>query len=169
MESIETLNQRLTDTYGKDFLNRPRFRIVHSETQFEKRLGTYTDYLGDIFLREVTEVRLVKKYGFVKGKFILEMVSPKVDSTVKNHNGYEALFVFQTDKGDYLEPIWRAIEYIIYMVQLPISKDSPNTLAENEAKDIEAERQFILDYMSRPFDGALSFGEAVTVPEMKNE
>jgi hypothetical protein len=54
MENISAINKRLVELYGKSIDGRPNFRIVFSDTQYEKRFGTFEVTCGDIFLREET-------------------------------------------------------------------------------------------------------------------
>src|SRR5689334_9373374 len=75
VEKIEVLNSRLVDHFGIDTVTGDAiWRIVFSEDQFEKRLGTYDDITkGGIYLRTVTEVREVPKYRqWIHKKYILE-------------------------------------------------------------------------------------------------
>ena len=42
-ESIESINKKLLEEYGTEFTTSPRFRVVFSEDQYEKRLTDFTD------------------------------------------------------------------------------------------------------------------------------
>lgn len=115
LERIETLNQRLIDRYGR-FLdtNHPLYRIVWSEDQLEKRKITHTK---DGFQLLTPEIQEVPKYRqWVHNKFILENlhVVPEFSNTdLVEKLSYEPLWVFETEKGEAIAPIWPAVEVII--------------------------------------------------------
>lgn len=118
VESIGYINRKLIDEFGIDSIkNIPIFRVVWSEDQFEKRLGTYTDSTpSGIFIREVTEIREVPKYRqWIQQKYVLERLCliPEYQKTVlpvgETDDGqvtYEPLFVFEDVNGKYLPPQW---------------------------------------------------------------
>src|SRR5262245_39183754 len=61
---IETINANLLRDW-RVLDGRPIYRIVWSDTQLEMRRGKYSEFYGDhIFIREVEEVREVKKYWY---------------------------------------------------------------------------------------------------------
>jgi hypothetical protein len=164
MESIETINSRLKENYGSDLQGNAFYRLVWSTGEVEKRLGTFQDYYGQIYLRTVTEVRQVPKYPNNLNRFVLEILLKGAGpEEVKDYNYYEPLYVFERDDGTPLEPIWRAIEFLVQMHRFPVKRTPGDADREHEAT-MAKEREFYLDYLKRPFDGALSFGEAVTVP-----
>lgn len=115
MNEIE-INEKLLNHFGKDLYNNPNYRIVWSSNQLEKRFGNYEDYSesGDIFLREVKEVREVKKYPLFEDFWILEFITPNIaNDELKSKLSYEPLWVFRDRFGNRLEPQWWAIELII--------------------------------------------------------
>ena len=172
MESITDINARLKSRFGCDPLGRPNYRLVWSTGETEKRLGTFTDYFGMIYLRTVTEVREVPKYPNNPDRFALEfLLRQPPPSEVKNYNFYEPIFVFEQQNGTPLEPVWRAIEFIIYMHRYPVRKTAADIEDEFDAQ-LEKERLFYLDYLNdtgSAFGGALKHGEGVVVPEMPKE
>jgi hypothetical protein len=162
MESIQTINKRLTDRFGLDVeSNRPRYRVVFADEQLESR-GVIDRYLHK-------EVLLVPKYNFAKGRYVLEKLSKDHPSEVKNHNGYEALFVFQNNKDEFLPVVWNMVEYIVKTSLLPVEKMTDADWEALDNAEREKERQEFLAYLERPFDGALEYGEAVVVPELPGD
>lgn len=117
MESIETLNKRLIEYYSYFEAELPNYRLVFSDDQYEVRLGDYTDYSEEgIFLREVTEFRNVKKYPFIKHKWILEKCLPSNSNALVTKVSYESIWTFGKMGDPYGEPIfpkWIALQFII--------------------------------------------------------
>lgn len=113
MERIETLNERLLNTYGK-IEHLQQWRLVWSEDQYEKR---FTDYTPDGFRLLSPMVAELPKYKqWVHNKYILERVMPVGDIDREQLLGkysYEPVWVFQDAKGEPLPPIWDAIQLII--------------------------------------------------------
>lgn len=119
-EPVESINNQLVNLFGVDTLTGlPMWRIVFSEDQFEKRLGTYDDYSpAGLYLRTVTEVREVPKYRqWIKAKYVLEnlVVVPEANQgdLPSSRLSYEPIWVFQTEGGEYLPPRLDAAKFII--------------------------------------------------------
>ncbi len=167
-EPIELINKRLDDTYGRDITNKPKYRIVLADTQFEKRLGTYRDYADEgrqIFLREVVEVREVYKYAAFLGYYILEK---KVDCPanmfeIKQHNGYECLWVFRYKNGNQQELYWRAIAFLVDS-NLSGYRTKTSDVIEQAKKIEKAEMEYFMAYLENEetaFNGTIGSGESV--------
>ena len=114
METISVINKRLIERFGVSIDGRPNFRVVFSDTQYEKRYGTFEVYVGNIFLREETCLKEVPKYSYISGKHVLEQLmygdfpdQPFVTSS------YEPLWTFQDANRNPLPPIWDAVEVIV--------------------------------------------------------
>ncbi len=118
-EPIEFINKQLERKYGKYINGMPNWRVVFSEDQFEKRLGTYSDFTPEgIFLREVTEVREAPKYRqWVHEKYILEGLTliPEINQAELpvSRLSYELMWVFEDGAGGYLPPRFDACIFII--------------------------------------------------------
>lgn len=118
-ELVCDINDRLKTIFGIDTITgQPIWRIVFSEDQYEKRFGTYDDYAGSIYLRTVTEVRLVPKYKqWIHEKYILErlVVVPEQnqEELPTARVSYEVIWVFEDKNGNYLPPKWEAAKFII--------------------------------------------------------
>lgn len=111
-ESIESINEKLLNEYGTEFGKSPKFRVVFSEDQFEKRVMDYTDEGFELL---IPEVRLVPKYKqWIKAKYILERLVPAPeDSDLTVKVSYEPLWTFQDNKGNYLPPFFEGCKLII--------------------------------------------------------
>src|ERR1035437_7701679 len=111
-ETIESINKKLLEEFGTEFGNSPRFKVVFSEDEYEKRL---TDFTDEGFELITPEVRLLPKYKqWVREKYILERLVPIVgetDLTVKV--SYEPCWVFQSPKGSYLPPFYDGCKLVI--------------------------------------------------------
>ena len=130
-EPIESINKQLERLFGVDTVSgRPMWRIVWSEEQFEKRLGTFDDYTPEgIYLRTVTEVREVPKYRqWIKERFVLEnlVIVPDVNSgdLPMEKVSYEPKWVFETQRGEYLPPRMDASKLIIDTIYAAMGKST---------------------------------------------
>ena len=179
-ESIETINQRLIEYFGIDSITgQSIWRVVWSDDQYEKRLGTYDDFNGNIYLRTVTEIRLVSKYKqWIHQKFILERLVivpniniPELPSTKVS---YEPLWTFEDSKGEYLPPTFAACKFIVdtvYAAQysnhnLARYKDpdsSKEEALENKRKRIDVLVEELFGEQSS-LGGSTVTGETIIVP-----
>ena len=106
VEPIDYINEQLEKLYGREPYadDRPRFRVVFSGDQFEKR---WTQQTKDGFDLLYPEVRELPKYRhYIQAKYVLERLVPidqsQTDLTVLV--GYEPAHVFMDSKQNYLPP-----------------------------------------------------------------
>lgn len=174
-ESVDTLNLRLSDLYGRSAEGRPYYRLVFSTSQTEKRRGEFEDYYGKIFLRRFVGVREVPKYSYAKDRWILEVLLPIKNSEIfgsEYFGSYEPLWVFQDKDGNFLQPNWKVIEIIIHWnhnreVKSPadMERDEEAWYAKQEQQEFER-----LDDEMPTVVSKLASREGITVPkEYKNE
>lgn len=110
---------RFLEESGKNLSGKPLYRLVWSDDQYEWRKGTFNEFCGSIFLRSVTATKLVPKYPFVQGRWILErwfppeMVACDELPAANNENSYEPIFVFQDKNFNPLPLCLRAIEILV--------------------------------------------------------
>jgi hypothetical protein len=163
MEPLLILNRRLKDKYGT-ISDHARYRIVWSTTETEKRKGRFNDFYGPIFLRTVEGIREVPKYPFYKDRWVLEMYTgiSYFTSEVVDHNGYEPLFVFDNN-GKYLDPVWRAVEFILYRANSPVKRSASDIADEDRAKE-EAEERYFFDYLTDMDTIGIKEGRTIVVP-----
>lgn len=181
-ESVDSINNQLIDQFGIDTVTGlPIWRIVFSEDQFEKRLGTYDDYTPTgIYLRTVTEVREVPKYRqWIHEKYVLErlVIVPglNADELPTQKLSYEPIFVFQTGSGKYLPPKFEAAKLVIDTVYAAQGKGNlakykdpdagltTEDLIEKKAAEIDRLQSELFGNESYVGD-ALAHNEAVIVP-----
>lgn len=137
IETKEELNKRLLQRAGTTVEGYQRYRLVFADSEFEKRESNFRDlYQNVTLIRDVVEVREVPKYPTAKGCYVLEQfVGRTKDTGLKNHNGYEPVWVFEKD-GKPLDPVWFAIEYLIKRLETPIEK-----LTQEQMDKLESEEE----------------------------
>lgn len=156
-ESIESINNHLRETFGVDTVTgQVMYRVVWSEDQTETQYGTFRDYTDSgLFIREVTEARVVKKYfGYTKERYILErlVAVPNVNlvELCGTKMSYEPIWTFMDMHTNYLPPTFEACELIINTLHAALGKsdlskyahlneDGPDQLTaiENKRKRVE--------------------------------
>ena len=135
--AVDFINEELK-IYGSNMYGDPTFRVVFSDDQTERREGIYNDYYGNIYLRTVREVRTVKKYPWIKGKWILERwASGEIayhPSLETNKDGvYVCVYIFQDVNRNYLPPLLKVCTIIISNLLHPRNLSQ----ALNQDKEIE--------------------------------
>lgn len=170
-EGVDFINRKLIDAYGKDVgLSLPNYRIVWSNSQLERRFGTFEDWMGDIWLREVTETREVEKYPLYPDMWILErlMGIDAVNTNIRGVNySYEPLWVFGANNSE-RQPVWRFVELMVKANKyVEGRKLLPSELQDIEDRRFQAEKvkfKTMIQDDSEWMVTALVAGEAVSVP-----
>ena len=143
---IDIINKRLVNVYGKSLDGRANYRLVWSDSQFETRVGDFSEYYGDIFVRNYKGAKEVPKYNYIKERWILEKLeyisNPEI--LTSNNGTYEPIWVFQDKNGNYLDPIWRAVEFILDALSKPAIKETET--AEDIRRRSENYKKYIVDY-----------------------
>lgn len=137
-EEIEDINKRLLDEFGTEFGNAPRFRVVFSDDQYEKR---WTDRTDEGFELLQPEVRLLPKYKqYIREKYVLERLIPVVGETdLVTKVSYEPAWVFQDNNGNYLPPRFDACKHIIEAMFQAIGR--AGTFTKYKDPDIDPEHR----------------------------
>lgn len=165
---VKIFNRKLKEVYGKHLDGRQLFRLIWSESELEKRYGTYNVFYGNIYIRTETGVLEVRKYNYIKERYILErLVYMPSREIVGSENGhYECVYVFQDKDGNYLKPIWKALEYICHkLLHGRVVPKSESILANEEKDAMDKETAEFLDYLNQeqsPLAAALADKEAVS-------
>jgi hypothetical protein len=175
MESIQILNQRLIDKYGKYLDERAMFRLVYSEDTFEKRDVTHT---RDGFQLLNPSVEEVKKYFWINNKYILEGLKEtgilrggKIEQIID----YEPLWVFEDGNGRPVPPVWPGIEHILESARCAQEGNNGREVDPDDAlKDPktmhEAKEQRLKEIQAALWPNetmvgdALAYKEAIVVP-----
>ena len=180
-EPIESINSQLVDLFGKDTISGiPIWRVVWSEEQFEKRLGTYDNITpSGLYLGSVTEVRLVPKYRqWITKKYVLERLVAVPDSQQNelptSKVSYEPIYVFEDGNGDYLPPKSIVAKFVIdtiYAAQYGgshLKKYIDDEYSQEASLDAKAKRiNSIFEEMTgeeSSLGGTTVSGESIIVP-----
>jgi hypothetical protein len=116
METIEVLNRRLEERYGKYLDGRPLFRIVFSDDQFEKRWVEYSKGV-QLLNKRIEEKPKYRQY--IPHKYIIErltVIPEFVETDLIENTTYECLWVFEDVQGNPLPPKWEVCEIVIDQV-----------------------------------------------------
>lgn len=136
---VNRINTQLESQFGR-LENRPTWRVVWSEEQFEWRYGTYEDRTPEgFFIREVTERRRVPKYRqWAPEKWVLERLlvvpvdndidHPQIDTKLS----YEPIWVFEENAP----PVWSAIKFMVE--QIYQNMEQHNTGAKYKDPDLHS-------------------------------
>jgi len=168
-ETIDSLNKQLRDLYGVDTVSGlPIWRIVWSETQFEKRLTNFTDGGIELLYPEIRE--LPKYRQWIQEKYVLEQLVVVPAINLNELGGakvsYEPKYVYM-DKGmNYAPPCIEVSQFIIDTIYAAMGKSSLAKYKDsNERPD---EREVRLQRIERELFGnetevgdALAHGEGV--------
>lgn len=141
IETPESINERLLSEFGKEFNGWPKYRLVFSDDQFEKR---WTQHSRDGFELLHPEVRELPKYRqFIHQKYILERLVPVPNgSDLVEKISYEPAWVFMDKDGNYLPPIFDACKFVVDSIQAKMGEkghkkySDPDTPDERKAKEI---------------------------------
>jgi hypothetical protein len=171
MTEVERINKQLADRFGIDTVTgRVMYRVVWAEEQFENRLTEYDDR-GNPLL--VPEVRLLPKYQWIKGKFILEnlmyIANPESQKELAGQKlSYEVVFVFDDKNGNPLPPNFDVCVLVITTMQAAMKgggyvKYKEGNPVEERKQEIEALQQELFGDESEITD-ALARGSGIVVP-----
>lgn len=181
-QDIESINKQLKELFGVDTVTGDViWRVVWSEDQFEKRYGTYDDFVPGtkIFLRTVTETREVPKYRqWIHEKYVLErlVAVPEVNliDLPTTKMSYEPLWVFEDKNGNYLPPKIEACQFIIntvYAAQYGTKNlkkyHDPESSQEAELETRRKRIDGIIDELfgeQSSLQGTTKTGESIIVP-----
>jgi hypothetical protein len=167
-EDVTVLNRRLVDYFGKDQANYPKFRLVWSTDQRERRFvqdkSVFTDY--GLFLRYETGWVVTEKYPLFQDKWILEelMELHGRNPELPYHFSYEPIWVFGNGMSNPV-PNWKAI-HLLVKTKLYVKKvvQSPSDIDDEETIKLQKEiarNKDILQNESPYLAGALHDGAAV--------
>jgi hypothetical protein len=178
-EPIEKINLQLIDLFGIDTISGdPIWRVVWSETQFEKRSTKYTDCGLELL---TPEVRLLPKYRqWIREKFVLERLTivPTInsDDLPVSPLTYEPVWVFEDGQSNYLPPQTRVAKFVIDGLYAALGKTSLVKYVDEEAKNPIEEREKRLNELQEELFGnetdcgdALAYKEGVSLSGPKFE
>lgn len=178
---LEAMNQALIDLYGIDTsTGQAIWRVVWSEDQFEKRLGTYRDITPNgLFIREVTEIREVPKYRqWIREKYVLERLVVIPDTNIPElpatKLSYEPMFPFEDAQERALPPKLEVCKIVIDTIYAAQGKSSLAKYVDEEAKNDPKRKQAVKEIYDELFGDetkitdALAMGHGIVVPGKEN-
>lgn len=174
METIEAINKRLKDYFGLfETTDKPNYRIVFSDEQFENRL---TNRSREGFILQQAEFRKMPKYSWIKSKYILEKLIPVPPQNLHELTeplSYECIWVFEDRHGNPLPPIWSAIELILdtlHKQMTGIIKKYTDPEMEPEANNKRVD-QLVEDLFGNETEisDALTYKQGIVVPSNYKE
>ena len=177
-ETIETLNKRLIDYFGKDTESeRAIWRVVWSDDQFEDQLLQYTPEGIELTYPKWTNVPKYKMMG-IKERYILErlvMVPTVNQNELVVKVSYEPMWTFEDANRFPLPPKWEAIRLIIDTVHCAIGHSerakypdpdkgkTPEQLVYEKKKEIEEIQLDLFGNETKEMD-AVRLKEGIIVP-----
>ncbi len=171
-EPIESINHKLLIEYGTEFGGSPRFRVVWSEDQYEKRWTNFTDDGFELIRPEVRELPKYKQW--IRARYILERLVPVSGETdLLTKVSYEPAWVFQDKRGNYLPPFFEGCKFVVESIFAQMN--AANTHTKYKDKNISkeermAELQKVEDELfgnETDVGDHLAYGTGVIVPENK--
>ena len=170
-EPIEDINKKLLEEFGSELIcgNKPKFRVVFSEDQYEKRLTSFTDEGFELL---IPEVRLLPKYKqWVREKYILERLVPIIGETdLTEKISYEPAWVFQDKYGNYLPPFYEGCKFVIESIFAAMGKAGTHIKYKDKNETME-EKKIRIEKVEQELFGnetdvadALAYGSGVSVP-----
>ena len=177
METIEAINKRLEDVYGKDTVTgRAIWRVVWSNDEMEKQFLSFTPDGVELIYPQWFEVPKYKMIG-IEDTYILErlVLVPDIsagDITVRM--SYEPMWPFRDRNGFPLPPKWEVCEFVIYNVYQRLGKPAPvykdpdasSSTEEHLAKENVRLVKLMEDLFGNETNtgDALAYREGVSVP-----
>jgi hypothetical protein len=159
-ESIEYINKRLIQDFGREWNGMPRWRVVFSDDQLEKRWTEFTDEGFQLINPEVRE--LPKYRQRIQGKYILERLVPVVPPTdLVDKISYEPAWVFEDRVGNYLPPYYDGCKFVIESVYSAIDKKGNHVKYKDPANDPEYREKLIDDAEDKLFGNETELTDAL--------
>jgi len=150
-EPIDKINYWLVKEFGREFNGQPRWRVVFSDDEFEKRWTQNTDEGFELLF---PEVRLLPKYRqHIRQRYILERLVPIIGETdLTEPISYEPAWVFQDRHGNYLPPWFDGCKFVIESIYSAIDK-AGNHVKYKDPHATEEERLERIAKMERELFG----------------
>lgn len=164
-DNVRIMNKTLEQLYGYARGNNPLYRVTWANNETEVRFGTFNDFHGEIFIRQVRERRTVQKYWWCKDNWIIERYV-----SLPGVEGYEVIWVLWGPNQEPLPPRWDVISEIVYVnyhghgrLILPTDQRQSDNEHERAVKAEAAPMREILDNESSPLMSAFHEGSAVII------
>ncbi len=166
----ETIESKLINDYLKlqakvPLSDKPLFRLVYSDDQYEHRMITEGPNKG--------QVQLLPKYPWIQMAWVFEQWYPPElvehkDLPFTSEGSYEPLYVFQDKNGKTLPLNQKVIELLVFHIMRPASSEAliKSRLIEEQDEMDKLEDQYFDNNMDISSDimSNLHFGEGIIVP-----
>ena len=167
IESIEVLNKRLLDYYGKFENGEPNWKLFWSEDLLEKRLCQETEN-GILLL--TPEVREVKKANYIRDRYVLcKLVAVPARNQAEllgAKTSYEPMWTFEDSFRNAIIPDWGGIKAIIETALenfLNAKHKAPEQMPEFMHQTEEARRDRVEKIMEQFFGNETSIGDSLAL------
>lgn len=164
---VDEINKKLADVFGKGVDGLPKFRVVWSNEQTEKRFGTFEEWYGDIFVRSVTGVREVPKYYYLDNVWVLEHRMPNDNPELFEKVTYEPIYVFPQN----LPLNWDVVSFVCNSIINPPKREWRTEKMDlaDEGREFERDKKRLYDKLVEMGDSdilyKLSMKEAILNPK----
>lgn len=149
---LESINEKLELYYGHELDMRPRYRVVWSTQQFEKRAGTFNEFYGTIFLREFIGIKEVPKYPYDPDRWVVEKLFylPNKEIIAEKPGSYEPIYVLKDGAGGYLPLNWKVVDMVVnFAEKKPMGiKLTDADWSEQEQAQIQQETEYFEDELA---------------------
>jgi hypothetical protein len=136
----QEINIKLKEVYGTTLDGHPKFRVVWSDEEVEKRQGEFEVWYGPLFVRKESGIKEFKKYSYISEKWILEFYTKSNNPELLTSFSYEPLYTFQGPNEEYLPLNWDVCSIVINSV-LNRKERAPMTNREEENAEREEKEQ----------------------------
>lgn len=112
-DELNDLNKKLRENFGQ-FDDKPRFRLVWSEDQLEKRLSHVTSEGLRLMYPQMIEMPKYRHY--LRDRFVLERLTEIPDfqrNELATALSYEPIWVFEGKHGEPIKPNYGACKFVI--------------------------------------------------------
>jgi hypothetical protein len=172
VRDVKAINVALCSQYGcfGTLKDRPRFKLIWSDEEYELRHGNFDIVYNGIYLRtEENVTKLVPKYSYIKERWILEKFFPPPGKLSKElplawKGTYEPIYVFDTN-GVALIPRLDVCQVVIYAIDHPwerhkIAAMMQDQIIKQAEEEVNKMRELIQGNESSLTD-SLHYGDAI--------
>lgn len=168
MMSLSKINRELTEKYGTDVNSSlPKYRVVWTTDQLEKRFGTFVKWYRDIRLGEETLVKEVPKYPFYPNFHAFEELTYHANPELVENPSYEPVYIFKDKDENSLPVVWWAVKYVADRRSL---RDIEKITQETEDEFMKRQEEIYFQILDddRPYlPTMMSNGEAAFIDSTK--
>lgn len=169
-EELDIINRRLQENFGVYTDGRPKFRIVWSHDQIEKRWVSHTPE-GWQLLNPVVEERPKYRQYINPPKYLLERlleIPEGCETDLVEPTSYECIWIFETQRGVYLPPKFTAAKLVIEQLLENMANAGKKRYAAEmspEVADLELKKVTEELFGNETAEGdALAYGSGIVVP-----